>query len=538
MMNHTEPVPDWEIQAIRTMAREYISFTENYMHEHIAQSRSDSINQITKMTQDVSLYLPADIADTEAQIKDCHECIALLHEEYTEGGMSFDVYKDELESEQRSLAVVENNLRNFQNALQAYPKFIEKEEAHLKDLDTRQGRHAEASKVLNAAIDKLEIPMTDEDFFEAYDDLVSAVHSVRTASGFWNMSHMPIAHQITKPLMGRLNGISIKRIGAKNLEREGNYTPENAYDQTIKLSTVSEILDRHPPEYLIQDMLPEKGVAVIAGQSGHMKSFLAICLSGYVAAGKHLGMQVVKQAGVVYMANEGQGGIGLRCAAWFQHNGLNDQYDFRLIDQTPNLMRPETVRPYIDAIENEDVSVGLIVLDTFSKATVGGEDNSTSDMARAIESAYILANHFEALVVLIDHVGKEPKRGVRGAYAKYANVDMVGMVTKSGSTVTLLTQKQKEGEDNLSFRFDIVQEVVRDKETLVLVPTQQFQPMNQPDFIRSQLSFSGQIRRIELQNAFVSYFGEKSKASFKTVLRRLISDGSVEEVGDMISLSR
>jgi hypothetical protein len=313
--------------------------------------------------------------------------------------------------------------------------------------------------------------------------------------------------------------------------------------QGVELFTIAELLDRPPPKFLIEDIFPEKGVAVIGGQSGSMKTFLMIYLAFLVATGKKLDTKAVKQTGVLFLNNEGQAGFGRRCQAAAAHLGIEIPDNFRVAEITPNLMREETLAQFLEAGDELEYIPGLIVLDTFSKATIGGNDNDTSDMAMAIATAYKLANHFDALVVLIDHVGKEPKKGLRGAYSKYANADMVGMVSKAGDTVTLKTVKQKEAEDDLRFDFkvNLVKVKSRTDGEVAEVPalsirSKPFIP-EQKDFIIAALEHNGRIDRKDLAKRFTGVYGDKTKKSFNEQLRRLKKLGKIDEVDGHVQLT-
>lgn len=310
----------------------------------------------------------------------------------------------------------------------------------------------------------------------------------------------------------------------------------------VRLYTIDELLDRQPPEFLIDCMLPEKGVAIIGGQSGTMKSFLMIHLSLMVAIGKNVGRYSVKQTGVLFLINEGQAGFGLRCQAALADLEFDTLDNFHVAEVTPDLMREDTLGPFIEAAEALDYTPGLIIIDTFSKASIGGDDNSTSDMARAIKTADQLAGRFDALVVLIDHVGKDTKKGLRGAYSKYANAEMVGMVTKVSDTVTLKTTKQKEAEDNIPFDFKVNLVEVPDKRTGEVreVPAlsirTEFVVHPQKDFIIKTLQQDGPTERANLSNTFCGWYGDEKRKTFNTQLSRLRKKGLIKEEDGCVCL--
>jgi hypothetical protein len=299
----------------------------------------------------------------------------------------------------------------------------------------------------------------------------------------------------------------------------------------IQFLTLLDLKNQPPPQWLIDEMLPEKGIATIAGSSGHMKTFLAVTLGLSIATGKNIGEHGVKKCGVIYMLNEGQAGIGPRCDAWVRHYNVGDIENFRVVKTTPNLMRRQEVETYIQAIRELGIKPGLIILDTFNKSTIGADDNSTQEMAEALEAAFQIGNECNALVLLIDHLGKDKSRGIRGSYSKFANADMVGLVTKSGLTVSLLTEKQRDGEDNIRFDFRIIEGDVP-----VLTPMQG-QKITQGQFIKSQLVFGGSMDRQVLLDRFVQEYGEGARNSFKGVLSRMKKHGDLIDTDGAISLN-
>ena len=53
----------------------------------------------------------------------------------------------------------------------------------------------------------------------------------------------------------------------------------------LRLLTLDELLNHPPPEFLIEDIIPKQGVGILAGQTGSMKTFLAIQLALSVSLG-------------------------------------------------------------------------------------------------------------------------------------------------------------------------------------------------------------------------------------------------------------
>jgi hypothetical protein len=303
---------------------------------------------------------------------------------------------------------------------------------------------------------------------------------------------------------------------------------EKALQKKIVALTIDELINQPLPKWMIEGIFPEgAGVGIIAGASGDMKTFLALYLCMMIATGTKLDKLKVAQAGVVYMANEGQAGLGQRIRAQLNFMGISAPDNFRVIQSTPYLMEPDTLEEYIETLKALSFGVGMLVIDTMSKASLGGTETDNSDMAEAMETAKELADRLGCIVLLIDHVGKDRKKGIRGASSKYANADMVGMVSKADDNVMLKTTKQKDFEDGLEFNFKVNLVDVTDPHTdeVRQVPALSYrhecEPLTHKEFILNSLEQQGRVERDTLLSSFTDMYGDDKKEVFKTTLSRL-----------------
>ena len=305
-----------------------------------------------------------------------------------------------------------------------------------------------------------------------------------------------------------------------------------------KIYSVSDGLSRPPPIQIIRHIFPEKGVAILAGQSRHMKTFLAIDLVLSITYGKDIGDLPVKQRPALYTLNEGENSFAHRAKAWMNYHDLPDNPDFMIMDGTPGLMDPESVKAFLEMVKGADLRPKVIVIDTFSKSTIGGDDNSTKDMTLAIENAYGIARYFDGLVVLVDHLGKDVKKGLRGSYAKFAGADMVGVVEKSGDTVRLYTDKMKDGEDGLDFLFDVKMQTVEglpEKMPVLARRTLDTRP-NKTEWFENYLALNGSSDRGEMQTEFCETY-ETDANTFRSILSRLMQRGVIIVDGQNVQLA-
>jgi hypothetical protein len=87
----------------------------------------------------------------------------------------------------------------------------------------------------------------------------------------------------------------------------------------------------------------------------------------------------------------------------------------------------------------------LVVLDTLVLCIGDGEENSSSDMTRAIEGAKRIAAGLDAHIMLIHHTGKDAERGARGTSALQGNIDTeLALIPGPQGVVRVVTTKQRD----------------------------------------------------------------------------------------------
>jgi hypothetical protein len=92
---------------------------------------------------------------------------------------------------------------------------------------------------------------------------------------------------------------------------------------------------------LVQDLLPETGVALISGQWGTYKTFVADDLSAAVmTATTFANRQVMRKGGVLFLACEGQSEVDIRLTAAFRKHGGEGNAPFAWANGCPRLLDP------------------------------------------------------------------------------------------------------------------------------------------------------------------------------------------------------
>lgn len=225
----------------------------------------------------------------------------------------------------------------------------------------------------------------------------------------------------------------------------------------FQLLTLEEFVARPAPEWLVKDVIPDAELAVIFGEPGSGKTFQALDLAMAVARGVPWRGRRVKQGKTVYICAEGAGGFRNRLRAYLTHHNLKaeDLGDFRVIAGAPNFMNKEQALEVARLIRTLGRDVRMVVVDTWAQVTPGANENSGEDMGTALAHCKGIRIATGATVLLITHSGKDASRGVRGWSGLNGAADAVLEVSRFAAGRVLRITKMKDGEDGLSWGFEL-----------------------------------------------------------------------------------
>lgn len=235
------------------------------------------------------------------------------------------------------------------------------------------------------------------------------------------------------------------------------------------------------PPWLIRNRLPETGKGLLVAQWGMFKTFCALDISAHAIMGwEWTGEPVYRQCGVLCIAKEGSSSIPMRLAALVENiidprleGEPKQKIDTRRLPFTwtsncPTLLGTGDPLPILRGtakqaherfMDKHGLPLGLIWIDTMSAAG-GFEDEK--DNAEAAQLMGVLGNLSDAtgaVVMGIDHLGKNVDAGARGGSAKEANSDFVlallGTKDLAGnvSDTRMSLRKVREGPTGKEFPF-------------------------------------------------------------------------------------
>ena len=222
--------------------------------------------------------------------------------------------------------------------------------------------------------------------------------------------------------------------------------------------------------WLVHQALPETGVAFLAGQYGAGKTFAALDLAYSVMTGSQFaGMDTDRRGGVLYFAAEGEAEIPVRLEAIMQRHGdVSDTLPFAWRDDVPVMLERGSREKLVSIVryegarfKAEGIPLALIVIDTLAAAAGWQDENNAAEAQEAIRVMQALAKEAGALVLAVDHHGKDQAAGVRGSTAKAAGAEAVlsvlGDKAVGGETSNrrLALHKVRGGQSGREIPFDL-----------------------------------------------------------------------------------
>lgn len=225
--------------------------------------------------------------------------------------------------------------------------------------------------------------------------------------------------------------------------------------EKFELVQVADVAKRPPPKWLIKDVLPKQDLAMLFGESGSGKSFVALDIAFAIATGFDWNGLPTEQHPVVWIAAEAAGSMRNRTKAYAQARGIElENADLWVIGETPSLMNTEESVALAEAVRVK--KPGLIIVDTLAAASIGANENSGEDMNIVIGACRMLHETTGALVMLIHHTGKDLSRGARGWSGIKGAMHTEMTVSYHQDMRKFEVTKQRDGEEGQAWPFRLM----------------------------------------------------------------------------------
>lgn len=249
-----------------------------------------------------------------------------------------------------------------------------------------------------------------------------------------------------------------KRLVANVYQRyqpETSGVPRTGFD--LKLVPAHHLNIKSPATWVVENVLPAGEIAVLFGQPGTGKSFLAGDVAFHVSLGLDWFGHETTKGPVVYLAGEGRRGWQHRVAAWKAKYGQDPVDTFFPESGALHFRDPAWVEGFLDYLKAENLCPVLVVIDTLSSAIGVADENASDAMNAFVEGCKLVCEATGACVLVVHHPAKaqsaDSPRG-HGTLGGSAST-VLRLVDDDRSGLRKLTcEKQRDGEafDAISFR--------------------------------------------------------------------------------------
>lgn len=217
---------------------------------------------------------------------------------------------------------------------------------------------------------------------------------------------------------------------------------------------------------VLYPLFTENEMVVLAAEPKAGKTAIALNLCFGIASGKDIGntLTVPERRGVLYFSLEGNSAVRKRIEAEKRRRKLDEEIPFRVVERAHRLVDDKVQDELVSKIvaadqyyrEHYGCSIGMIVIDTLTKAMPGSDQNSVEDTSQLFQLVSKLRMHrVVACVMFVHHKSKAGQ--VRGSTNIEAEPDTVLTVSKDEVTevATLSVKMARNIDDHLEFGFQL-----------------------------------------------------------------------------------
>lgn len=202
----------------------------------------------------------------------------------------------------------------------------------------------------------------------------------------------------------------------------------------LPILDVPGLLSVPDPTWIIDGWVIDDGASVWYGPAKTFKTFNVLDMALSVACGVEWRGNAVVQQPVLYLLGEGMGTFKYRVHVWLAKRSEGRQARFWTIPVGVPLSTPEGLANALAAIDSLPVRPGLVVIDTLNRHFGPGDENSSQDMTRFVQSVDALRAHTRAHIAIVHHSGKDAEKGARGSSALLGAVDNEFRITRTEGT--------------------------------------------------------------------------------------------------------
>ncbi|AKF14719.1 DNA primase/polymerase/helicase [Mycobacterium phage AlanGrant] len=235
---------------------------------------------------------------------------------------------------------------------------------------------------------------------------------------------------------------------------------DSLHNGVPRIAPFSHWRDMPPPEYIIDGLIEHGGLSSVIGPPGVGKSTVVLDMLCHIATGKNWQGRTTRKTRVLYLPGEGLSGAVQRLKAWEDAHDVELEDDLLLGNGIILVSAQNEAWGEIAAYIARQ-GIGLVVFDTFARMSAGLEENSATDVGKAVRRFDKLRELTNAGVMVVHHTAKGAPDTARGSSALNGALDselLVRMATWDitqiadadgrlpGKCIEITTSKQKNAE--------------------------------------------------------------------------------------------
>lgn len=190
-----------------------------------------------------------------------------------------------------------------------------------------------------------------------------------------------------------------------------------------KMAALSAFDGMPTPGYIIDGLLEDRGLLSIVGDSGVGKSAVVLDMAGCIVTGRPWHGREVRKQNVLYIAGEGVAGAKTRLDEWIAtHDDADSLRDNLYIMPEPQLFGASVDHWAALAYRVRQLDIGLVIFDTLARMSSGLDENSATDMNKALQTWDRLRRTAKVTVLYVHHTTRGTNHA-RGSTALKGAVD-------------------------------------------------------------------------------------------------------------------
>lgn len=296
-----------------------------------------------------------------------------------------------------------------------------------------------------------------DEWSQTSDKYSSREYGLARWESFGRGGHRPVtARSLLK--LAHANGAHIQTdvASAEEFDAVADQTDQEPSKLRYQVVQAGEFAAGKAPGWIVKGLIPMAELVVMFGESGSGKSFLCLDIVAAIARGVEWRGCKTKKGRVIYIAAEGGGGFRKRLAAYAIHNAVDlHTIDLGIINAAPNFLQKTDAVDVAKAIVGTTGRADVVVVDTFAQVTPGANENSAEDIGKAIAHCKGIHRATGAVVILVHHSGKDASKGSRGWSGLRAAADAEIEVVRTVAGRYVRVSKQKDGDDQGEWGFDL-----------------------------------------------------------------------------------